>query len=124
MVSPLKKMQEQFGSKEKLVASVKEALKPLVEKNAAELKNLKTQSTAKLMKLLESAKGIAEAGGREAVIEKIAAASRKANADVRAQISKLSVNELAARYNSIKAAAVSKIKGAKAENTDTATKTV
>jgi len=115
MVSPLKKMQEQFGSKEKLVASVMEALKPYVSKNAEELKNIKAQSTAKLLKLYESAKKITEAGGKEAVIEKLTTASQKANAAVREKLAKLPLNELAARYNTIKAAAVNKVRGKKAE---------
>jgi hypothetical protein len=50
MASPLKKMKDQFGTKDKLVAAVVTALDKKEEGLAA---RLKTQSNSKLLRLLE-----------------------------------------------------------------------
>ena len=97
MKSPLKRMKDEFGSKDKLVTEVLTALKPFAGKEEGLETKLKKQSNTKLFKLLANAKKATEMGGKDAVVEAVYTQwsnSKKGDANLRASIAGHPVTEL------------------------------
>jgi hypothetical protein len=97
MASPLKRMKDEFGSKDKLVSAVVAAMKPFAGKDEALDEKLKKQSNLKLFKLLSAAKKASEMGGRDAVVEAVHkrwSRSKKGDSSLKESLSKRPISEL------------------------------
>ena len=97
MKSPLKRMKDEFGSKDKLVTEVLTALKQFASKEEGLEAKLKKQTNAKLFKLLASVKKAAEMGGKDAVVEAVLkqwSTSKKGDTNLKASLAKRPVTEL------------------------------
>lgn len=97
MKSPIQRMKDEFGSKDKLVTEVLTALKPFVAKEEGLEAKLKKQTNTKLFKLLASAKKAAAMGGKDGVVEAVYkqwSSSKKVDANLKASIAARPVTEL------------------------------
>lgn len=78
--SPLQIVNEKFGSKKDLAKRLAEVLEPGPDESKEELATrLSFASNAKLLHLQALADKVAAAGGRDGLVQKIAAAERKSN---------------------------------------------
>lgn len=97
MKSPIQRMKDEFGSKDKLVTEVFTALKPFAGKEEGLEAKLKKQTNTKLFKLLASAKKATEMGGKDAVVEAVYnqwSTSKKGDTNLKASIARRPFAEL------------------------------
>jgi hypothetical protein len=97
--TPLSRVNDEFGGKEKLVDAIVDVVERADEEKAALKKRLLAASNTKLMRLLATAKDVKQLGGRDKLVDAVAEKQGKAkDKDYRARLEGYTIGRLLDMY--------------------------